>query len=190
MGTGMPSGSLLGRMQFSGARNMKWTVDVFELAREARRVAGEVESADLVRLAPMLARPEGRIQFQIHGRTDPAGRSAASLELHGQLKLTCDLCGSELDWTLDPASVGFFFVEDEAQLSALPISVEGDEPLLGSRHFDLLDLVEDQTILSLPISPRHEHCQRPVQADRGSEDAARRPFATLAVLKRTRTVVK
>ena len=54
-------------MQFSGARNMKWTVDVFELAREARRVAGEVESADLVRLAPMLARPEGRIQFRSTG---------------------------------------------------------------------------------------------------------------------------
>jgi uncharacterized protein len=177
-------------MQFSGARNMKWTVDVFELAREARRVAGEVESADLVRLAPMLARPEGRIQFQIHGRTDPAGRCAASLELHGQLKLTCDLCGSELDWTLDPASVGFFFVEDEAQLSALPISVEGDEPLLGSRHFDLLDLVEDQTILSLPISPRHPGCERTARSDQKSDDSRTHPFAQLAALKRGRTDVK
>jgi uncharacterized protein len=138
----------------------------------------------------MLARAEGRIQFQIHGRTDPAGRCAASLELHGQLKLTCDLCGSELDWTLDPASVGFFFVEDEAQLSALPISVEGDEPLLGSRHFDLLDLVEDQTILSLPISPRHPGCERTARSDRKSDDSRTHPFAQLAALKRGRTDVK
>lgn len=168
---------------------MKRTIDVFELAREQGSVAGQIEDADLPRLAPLLARPEGRIWFQIQGRTDANGRSAAALQLKGELKLTCDRCGSVLDWPLE-ASVGFFFVQDEQQLSALPIEVDGDEPLLGSRHFDLLDLVEEQTILSLPISPRHEHCQRPVQADRGSEDAARRPFATLAVLKRTRTVVK
>jgi DUF177 domain-containing protein len=186
----MPSESLLGRMQFSGARNMKWTVDVFELAREARSVSGEVESADLARLAPMLARPEGRIRFQMRARTDAAGRSAASLELQGQLKLTCDLCGSELDWPLDTGSVGFFFVEDEAQLGALPISVDGDEPLLGSHHLDLLDLVEDQTILSLPISPRHPGCEPLAQPDPEADASRTHPFAQLAALKRGRTDVK
>jgi len=168
---------------------MKRTVDVFELAREAGSVAGEVRSADLARLAPMLAQPDGLIRFRIEGRTDDQGRSAATLQLQGRLKLTCDRCGSELDWPLQ-AQAGFFFVPDEQTLNALPILADGDEPLLGSRHFDLLDLVEEQTILSLPISPRHERCDGPAAAIRDDGDSDPHPFAQLASLKRGRTVVK
>jgi uncharacterized metal-binding protein YceD (DUF177 family) len=67
--------------------------------------------------------------------------------------------------------------------------VDGDEPGLGSRHFDLLDRGEEQTILSLPISPRHPGCQRPAQPDQQPDDSRIRPFAQLAALKRGRTDV-
>jgi len=168
---------------------MKRTVDVFELSRQAGSLEGQVDSAELARLAPMLARPSGPIRFQIRGRTDERGRSAASLDLQGRLSLACDLCGSELDWPLQ-AQAGFFFVQDENELGALPILVDGDEPLVGSRDFDLLDLLEEQTILSLPISPRHPGCERPDRSDRNEGDAGTHPFAQLAALKRGRTDVK
>jgi uncharacterized protein len=47
----------------------------------------------------------------------------------------------------------------------LPIDDAPDEPLLGSRRFDVAALVEEQAILALPISPRHAACTAPSVPD-------------------------
>lgn len=158
------------------------TVDVLELAREGASVEGEVDASHLTRLSGMLAAPMGRIRYHLEGRIDERGRSAASLRIEALLGLNCDLCGERLDWALNESD-RFFFVDDEAQLGALPITAEGDEPLLASRRFDLQDLVEEQTILALPISPRHPECERRARAAPPERDSTR-PFAALASLKR------
>ena len=165
------------------------TIDVLELARDAGRVEGEFEAACLERLSGMLAPPMGRIHYWFQGRIDERGRSAASLRIEAVLGLSCDLCGERLDWVVDE-SQRFFFVEDETQLGALPITPEGDEPLLASRRFDLQDLVEEQTILALPISPRHPACQQQVQSATRPQTGTTRPFAALASLKRRRTDIQ
>ena len=164
------------------------TVDVFELARQGRAVEGEFEAAALERLSSLLTPPAGRIRFHLQGRIDEWGRNAATLRIEGRLGLQCDLCGARLEWTLDESS-GFFFVDDEAHLGALPITAEGDEPLVASPRFDLQDLVEEQAILALPISPRHPACE---QRTRGAEQqhGSCRPFAALRSLKRGRTDIQ
>jgi uncharacterized protein len=158
----------------------KRTIDVMGLARDGASVEGEIEAAALARLSTMLAAPMGRIRYRLQGRIDERGRSAAVLHLDGLLGLRCDLCGARLEWTLSESD-GFFFVDTEDELGALPITADGDEPLLASRRFDVEDLVEEQAILALPISPRHPACEaRPREA----QDAVSRPFAALASLKR------
>jgi uncharacterized protein len=166
----------------------KRTVDVLELAREGGSVEAEVEAAELERLAALLSPPMGRIRFHFVGRIDEHGRSAANLRIEGVVGLTCDLCGARLEWALDESD-GFFFVGDEAQLGALPIEPEGDEPLLASRRFDLQDLVEEQTILALPISPRHPGCEQPNREGQPGQGVSG-PFSVLASLKRGRTDIQ
>jgi uncharacterized protein len=64
-----------------------------------------------------------------------------------------------------------------------------DEPLLGSERFDLYELLEDEAILALPISPRHADCAAPALAtpDMGLDaDDKPHPFAALAQLKSRR----
>jgi uncharacterized protein len=167
---------------------MKRIVDVFELARGAASVEGELEAAELPRLSGLLSPPMGTIHFRFEGRIDAHGRSAARLRLQGVLGLRCDRCGARLEWPLDETSE-FFFVEDEQQLNALPITAEGEEPVLGSRHFDLQDLVEEQAILALPISPRHPTC-RPPASEEAPDESTSRPFAALAALKRGRSDIQ
>jgi len=159
----------------------KRTVDVLELARDGSSVEGEIEAAALVRLAALLAAPMGRIRYRLQGRIDDQGRSGVILRLDGRLGLHCDLCGAPLEWPL-AESDGFFFVDSEEQLGALPITADGDEPLLASHRFDVQDLVEEQAILALPISPRHPACEARPPAE--PQDAGSRPFAVLAALKR------
>jgi uncharacterized protein len=164
------------------------TLDVFELAREGDSIEGELEAAALARLSGLLSPPMGRIRFRFQGRIDERGRSAADLHIEGHVGLRCDLCGAHLEWALDESD-GFFFVDDEAHLGALPIAIEGDEPLLADRHFDLQDLVEEQTILALPISPRHPACEHQARAA-GSGQESNRPFEALAALKRSRSDIQ
>jgi uncharacterized protein len=164
------------------------TVDVFELARQGRAVEGEFEAAALERLSSLLTPPAGRIRFHLQGRIDERGRNAATLRIEGRLGLQCDLCGTRLEWTLDESS-GFFFVDDEAHLGALPITAEGDEPLVASPRFDLQDLVEEQAILALPISPRHPGCEQPDATDPPGQGTSQ-PFSVLASLKRGRSDIQ
>jgi uncharacterized protein len=164
------------------------TVDVVQLARDDDSVEAELDAAQLPRLSAMLAPPMGQIRYRLQGRVDEQGRPGVTLRLQGRLGLTCDLCGGRLDWTLDESS-GYFLVDDEAQLGMLPITAEGDEPLLASRRFDLQDLVEEQAILALPISPRHPECEQKVRASQ-AEQGTTRPFSALASLKRGRTDIQ
>ena len=164
------------------------TIDLVELAREGGFVEGEVDAAALPRLASLLSSPMGRIRYRLDGRIDERGRSGAVLRINAHLGLNCDLCGERLEWDVNETE-GFFFVDDEAQLGAFPIEPDGDEPLVASRTFDLRGLVEEQTILALPISPRHDACEGrpraplPDKADDG-------PFAALARLKRGRSDIQ
>ena len=100
------------------------------------------------------------------------------------------------------------FAKDEAAAAAL--DADSDEDVLAlSRHFDLLELVEDELIMAQPLVPRHEVCptdvsalmhndeetsvpgSTPAAADAASDPHATtasgrpNPFAVLAALKKS-----
>jgi uncharacterized protein len=159
------------------------TIDVFELARQSRRVEAQLSLDRMPRLASMVAGATGPVRIWLAGRIDEMGRGAAVLGLRAELVLVCDRCGRSVNWALD-AQAGFFFVDSEEELNAQPITVDGDEALLGGSHFDWWELAEDQAILGLPISPRHSECDLPAQAGWQEFEEIRRPFSVLAPLKK------
>ncbi len=167
---------------------MNRTVDVYHLASTGASVEAQLPVGQMTRLGPLLARSDALMHGRLRGRIDELGRPAAVLELSCNFALTCDRCANVLDWPLQ-VSTGFYFVDDESTLNAVPIAAEGDEPLLGNPRFDWWELAEDQAILSLPISPRHAQCALMVRAPPDGADT-RNPFAALEVLKKGGTVVK
>jgi len=159
--------------------------DVWELARRGGVVEGELALKDSVRLGEQLADTDGALRYRLCGLVDERGRPAARLELDGRVRARCDRCGEPVDVPVRERAL-FYFVADEAELGSLPIDEAPDEPLLGSHRFDLASLVEEQAILALPISPRHDDCAAPVTGDAGQapEEEHHRPFEALAALKR------
>ena len=159
------------------------TIDVYALARREAQWHGKIALAAMPRLGASLLRTEGSIAYRCRAGRDARGRPALHLELHGNLILRCDRCGGECDLAIG-ASRQFFFVPTEAELAAQPIDETPEEALLGSAHFDLAALIEDEAILQLPISPRHEQCEllgRLTQTEVPGEPV--HPFAALAVLR-------
>jgi uncharacterized protein len=157
-------------------------VDVFELARSGAAAPGVVAIKDLPRLAEGLAADGGDLQYELRGFLDEQARPSAMLTVRGPVLLECDRCGEPASVDLDTAAQ-FFFVSSEAELHRAPIDESDTDALIGSTQFDLLQLVEDEAILALPLSPRHLQCQ-PASAEAPDEMPARAsPFAALGQLK-------
>lgn len=155
-------------------------VDVFSLAQMRGHIEGRVRLAAMTRLAPLLAETDGDVAWQLSGWTDAEGRPAATVKVSGAIVVNCDRCGARLELPIRTESQ-FWFVHSEGELNQLPIEVDEGEPLLGSRRFVVADLIEDELILALPISPRHLHCG--CAGEPRKEPDRRRPFAALARLR-------
>jgi uncharacterized protein len=84
--------------------------------------------------------------------SDP--RQILQLGLKGRLHLVCQRCLQDFPLPLDEERQ-FVLVASEAEADAYPIEDDQQEPLVASQHFDLLELIEDEILLSLPLIPKH-----------------------------------
>jgi uncharacterized protein len=76
----------------------------------------------------------------------------------------------------------FRFVESEEVALAQDDDCEEDL-LVMSPQFDLLNLLEDELLLDLPLVPMHERCPDSLPALEQPEAVKPNPFAVLAGLK-------
>jgi uncharacterized protein len=106
-----------------------------------------------------------------------------------QVPLTCQRC---LQPYSQPVSVDrwFRFVVDEAQA----LQEDDDVPedlLVWTPKFNLLELIEDEVLLDLPLIPKHDECKHTWEPKAGPvvevQDERPNPFAMLAQLKEAGT---
>jgi uncharacterized protein len=109
------------------------------------------------------------------------------LDAAARLPLVCQRCLGPVDVPLSVRR-SFRFVPDEATAAAE--DDEAEEDLLAlSRSFDLLELVEDELLMELPVAPMHDACPQPVKMSAEDEDfdaaggKRENPFAVLGRLK-------
>jgi uncharacterized protein len=121
------------------------------------------------------------------------GASAVWLHLQAQarLSLTCQRCLGPVETSVD-VDRWFRFVEDEAVAAAQ--DEDSDEDLLALEpRPDLLEVLEDELLMALPLVPMHEVCPTPVVMRAGDPEAdfaeeavpdRKNPFSALAKLKK------
>jgi uncharacterized protein len=103
------------------------------------------------------------------------------------LPLTCQRCLAPVDVPVD-VERSFRFVTDEDMAAAQDEQSEEDVLAL-SRAFDLVELVEDELLMEVPLAPRHESCPEPLVHEASDEDfdeaagARENPFALLGKVK-------
>lgn len=158
-------------------------IDSLEFARRHETMSGRLQLGTLPRLAEMLFDASGSLDYQVSGET--VGREAfLEVRLEGSLLLTCQRCLGAMQFALSVRS-RMMLVEqgvpwpDDGQVGGL--EDETCDAIDASRELDLFPLLEEEILLALPISPRHERCNPPVVATASSEAS---PFAQLARLKR------
>lgn len=76
------------------------------------------------------------------------------LGLKGRLHLICQRCLQDCAVDLDEKR-RFILVKTEDEADACPIDDEEQDPLVISQQYNLLETIEDEVLLSLPLIPKH-----------------------------------
>jgi uncharacterized protein len=168
-------------------------LDVAGFAEAGARLSSEDALTRYGRLAAEAVEPTpiGVVAWDAVGeeRRDAAGRAEPWLHLsaHATLPLVCQRCLAPVQTRIE-VDRWFRFAPDEDAAAALDEDSEEDV-LVASRDFDLHGLIEDELLMELPITPRHEVCPQDVPlsvADPDFEAAEQdrpNPFAALAKLR-------
>ena len=95
-------------------------------------------------------------QMETHFEDLPGSepRQILDLALKGRLHLVCQRCLQDCAVNLDEKR-RFVLVATEAEADNYPLEDEEQEPLVASQHFNLLETIEDEVLLSLPLIPKH-----------------------------------
>lgn len=175
-------------------------LDLRALARTGAVLQGAQPQAAMPRLAAGLLMPADA------GQPPPAEWTAAitlrpvtggepelwlHLQARADVRLECQRCLQPMGETLQ-VDRRFRFVRGEDEAARLDEDSEDDVLALPNR-LDLLELLEDELILALPLVPRHAACPQPLPGAAADEAAPGEasagadqphPFAALAALKR------
>jgi uncharacterized protein len=160
---------------------MRMVIDGPEFAKRGSRVGGEIAVAELSRLVEYLADQSGKLDCEVQGgRSDDGnGRFELRLSVDGELQLRCQRCLEAMRYPLQLrrrlrlVAPGAEWPEDDVEDEDFDAIEASKEMVVGS-------LIEDEVLLVLPVSPRHDVCGTPRSRD-AKQDAS--PFAVLRKLK-------
>ncbi len=132
------------------------------------------------------------VTYSVQGemRPDAAGSDEPWLHLSAQatLSLICQRCMAPVDEVIS-FERDFRFVASEA-LAEVEDEESEEDVLVLSKSFNLLELIEDELLMSTPLVPKHAVCPQPVKlqaADPAFVEAPQEkpnPFAMLQQLKK------
>lgn len=164
--------------------SVRFVIDSLDFVRNARVHHGKIPLVDLTRLQSYLFDSRGELMFAISGSFDENNKPVLQIVVKGEMNLCCQRCLGKLVHALDLQSC-LILVNDEEELDQYDDddTVDG---ILAATDMDVLQLIEDEIILSLSISPRHQENECLIES-RGAADKAlsAHPFAKLAGLKKT-----
>lgn len=163
-------------------------VDPRKLADRGATLEGEWPMAQFSRLCEQLVSDAGTVHARLEFGRDEQGLIVMRGELEVEVQMVCQRC-------LEPATLPvhsrfvYAVLREGASADSLPKSYDALE--VGEEPLDLIELVEDELLLALPIVPAHEPdaCQPPggfAAAPEPSVNEVSRsnPFDVLAQLKR------
>lgn len=160
-------------------------IDTLNFVRNNSLLQGNIPLINLERLRSYLVNTSGELAYLIMGQLDEHDRPTLKLSISGSVDLSCQRCLEKMEFALD-LKTKLLLARNEDELSRYDEDVFVDA-IQASSELSILTLIEDEVILSLPISPRHQDTQCHLSAITETHVTATRehPFTVLASLKRT-----
>lgn len=155
--------------------------DPYIAAERGRMYKGTIPLSQLGRLGDSVADKRGNVQYELYFAKEDNVRSVTG-QVDVDIILQCQVCLDNVDLSINAQTrLGLVSSLDEAsELSS------AYEPLLVvDKKITLIDIVEEELLLAIPIIPRHEQCNITNPNNRVSAEEKENPFSVLADLKLT-----
>lgn len=158
-----------------------YVIDSVSFARDGHQLEGEVAVAALPRLVDVVEGGSGAVQFRLEGEQRIGEGLYLNLDVRAALVLQCQRCLEPMPYALTfrrrflLVVPGQEWPEDELVEDSFDAIEAGDS-------MDLVDLLEQEILLSLPIAPRHDDAC--VGQRMNGEPIGSHVFASVAGLKR------
>ena len=163
------------------SRDFPTQIDPWQMAKGRRGFQGTWPLERFDRLRELIAEARGLATFEIQFGIDPLGISFMDLRVEARPTLVCQRTLEPFEFELE-RTVRLGMLHNEADVAALPPAYE---PLVVPEDpVHLMDLVEDEMILALPLVPKSGDA--PVDASFGptvEDEQKENPFAVLAQLR-------
>lgn len=158
-------------------------IDAFEFCRVNGTREGVMPVAGMTRLAKECADASGALAWKVVGGTSKHGFPQMRLTVSGIVQLVCQRCMAPYAHDMDASTLLMLGKDDEHadEIEAI-IDDETVDVIVGSREMDLMYLVEDEALLALPHTPKHEVCPDTALLD-SLQSEKKSPFAGLIDLK-------
>lgn len=155
-------------------------VDGFAFCRQGEQREGSTPVAKLSRLAADAANKQGEIHWSFQGGRHAKGYPQLQMSVKGEVNLVCQRCLLPMLHAIDTQAL-LVLAQDESDADATEEALDDEsiDVIVGSTTLDLVQLVEDEALLSLPLSPRHTTCP-----DGGPAVGSEKPDSPFAVLQK------
>lgn len=157
--------------------------DPDEFCRKNQKLEGRIKVAELARLSAVCTTGYGELQWAVEGKISPSGHPRLDLTIRGQVDLTCQRCLETFSFDLD-CFTAIMLADSDVQADEIEEMLEDDDPtevIVKGEKIDILALVEDEVLLTMPLSPRHDICPDTSRLVFGEKRES--PFAALQSLK-------
>ena len=136
-----------------------FVIDAFEFSRSNGHREGVTPVAEMSRLNKDCADTTGQVAWAVDGATSRQGYPQLTLSVCGTVQLQCQRCMAPFAYEMDSETV-LMLGKDDADADEIEEAIDDEsiDVIVGSRTCDIRDLIEDEALLALPQSPKHEVC--------------------------------
>ena len=155
-------------------------IDAFAFGRNSEQQAGKLPVATLERLRAECVSDQGEVDWQLTGVMHASGYVGLELKVNAQVQLTCQRCLAPFSFGVTSVST-IILADNEKHADEIDVALEDEavEVVTGSRSFDIQALIEDEVLLAIPLSPKHEVCPAKEKLDAFAMTKKESPFAAL-----------
>jgi uncharacterized protein len=161
--------------------NQGTVINNIEFAQKALEIHDIIPVLHFSRLVDMLANTEGRLDCRLQGGKDANNAPYIRLLVQGTLSLNCQRCLQPFEHEI-LIDTHYILVRNESDMPAPEDESDEEDYLLIQAEMPVLELMEDELLLALPIAPKHEEGECDNQGNTSNYKKPN-PFAKLELLK-------
>jgi uncharacterized protein len=130
-------------------------INSLEFARKALEIHDTIAVSQLLRLNDALVSSDGLLDYRLIGGSSQDNRLRLQLYVGGSLHLRCQRCLEAFEFELAITS-SFYVVADESAIPSSEEESDDEDYLIAEAQMQVINLIEDEILLALPLAPKHE----------------------------------